>query len=287
MASLKSSPRSDVHPGCSASSDCFTMTSRVQWSLTAQLQTPSTSKAERNRAAFSPRPCLGSSATDGIYLRTRSDQSSSTSSDKFQGPAKLSAWLPLCRRRSGHSPFSRGPPVAHDSFQQGLSRLKTHHSEENTGHGTRCGFSTQHQHLRSWTRWCPWLCLSGIHHLWFPRSRHGDQQAHRKAATTMSSLTKRVWTSGKLTELTKIRVYRACALSTILYGNEVWTLQARRALAGTCGTHGRIPKDILYGKLAQGKRPTARPQLRCKDVCKRDLKAMDIDFTTWEAVVSD
>ena len=59
-----------------------------------------------------------------------------------------------------------------------------------------------------------------------------------KAATTMSSLTKRVWTNGKLTEHSKIQVYRACALSTLMYGNEVWTLRARRELAGACGTHG-------------------------------------------------
>ena len=45
-----------------------------------------------------------------------------------------------------------------------------------------------------------------------------------KVATTMSSLTKRVWTNGKLTEHTKIQVYRACALSTLLHDNEVWTL---------------------------------------------------------------
>ena len=50
---------------------------------------------------------------------------------------------------------------------------------------------------------------------------------------------------------------------------------------------GRIPKDLLYGKLAQDKRPTATHQLRYKAFCKRDLKAMDVDLTTWEAVVSD
>ena len=49
-----------------------------------------------------------------------------------------------------------------------------------------------------------------------------------KAATTMSSLTKRVWTNDKLTEHTEIQVYRACALSTLLYGSESWTLRARR-----------------------------------------------------------
>ena len=36
----------------------------------------------------------------------------------------------------------------------------------------------------------------------------------------------------------------------------------------------RIPKDILYGELASGKRSVGRPRLRYKDVCKRDLKAL-------------
>ena len=49
--------------------------------------------------------------------------------------------------------------------------------------------------------------------------------------------------------------------------------------------HGRRtdPKDLLYGELVQGKRPTSRPQLRFKDVCKRDLKALNIDQNNWEA----
>ena len=40
---------------------------------------------------------------------------------------------------------------------------------------------------------------------------------------------------------------------------------------------GSIQKDILYGKLATGKGTTGRPQLRYKDVCKGDMKTLDIN----------
>ena len=40
---------------------------------------------------------------------------------------------------------------------------------------------------------------------------------------------------------------------------------------------GRIPKDILCGELATGSRPAERPVLRCKDVCKRDMKTGNIN----------
>ena len=40
---------------------------------------------------------------------------------------------------------------------------------------------------------------------------------------------------------------------------------------------GRIPKDILYGELASGRRSKGRPQLSYKDVCKRDMKALNIN----------
>ena len=153
-----------------------------------------------------------------------------------------------------------------------------------------------------------------------------------KSATTMSRLTKRVWNNSKLTEHTKIQVYRACVVSTLLYGSETWPLRARqehklnafhmRCLrrildiswqdkvpnttvmkrAGIPSMYtilkqrrmrwlghvvrmeeGRIPKDLLYGELVQGARPTGRPQLRYKDVCKRDLSAMGIVLNNWEA----
>ena len=50
---------------------------------------------------------------------------------------------------------------------------------------------------------------------------------------------------------------------------------------------GRIPKDIIYGELAFGRRTTGRPRLRYKDVCARDMKAVDIDTMSWEALAAD
>ena len=50
---------------------------------------------------------------------------------------------------------------------------------------------------------------------------------------------------------------------------------------------GRIPKDLSYGVLATGKRPTGRPQLRFKDVCKRDLQALGINTDSWEVTATD
>ena len=50
---------------------------------------------------------------------------------------------------------------------------------------------------------------------------------------------------------------------------------------------GRIPKDILYGELALGRRTTGRPHLRYKDVCITDMKAVDIDTMSWEGLAAD
>ena len=47
-----------------------------------------------------------------------------------------------------------------------------------------------------------------------------------KAATTISSLTKRVWSNKKLTQSTKIQVYRAYVLIMLLYGSESLTTSA-------------------------------------------------------------
>ena len=45
-----------------------------------------------------------------------------------------------------------------------------------------------------------------------------------KASTAMARLTKRVWDNSMLTLGTKMKVYQACVLSTLLYRSEAWTL---------------------------------------------------------------
>ena len=50
---------------------------------------------------------------------------------------------------------------------------------------------------------------------------------------------------------------------------------------------GRIPRDLLYGELQEGGRKVGRPQLRFKDVIKRDFKRTGIDLNTWEGVAED
>ena len=50
----------------------------------------------------------------------------------------------------------------------------------------------------------------------------------RNAATTLAHPTSRVWTNPKLTMKTKMAVYNACILSTLLYGSKTWTTYAHQ-----------------------------------------------------------
>ena len=49
-----------------------------------------------------------------------------------------------------------------------------------------------------------------------------------KATTTLSRLTKCLWSNNKLTEHTKVNVYKACVISTMLYGSESLTMRAHQ-----------------------------------------------------------
>ena len=46
----------------------------------------------------------------------------------------------------------------------------------------------------------------------------------------LSRLTKRVWSNNKLSDHTKVNVYKACVISTLLYGSESWTMRAHQEI---------------------------------------------------------
>ena len=79
-----------------------------------------------------------------------------------------------------------------------------------------------------------------------------------KASAAMSKLSKRVWENGKLSLATKLSVYRACILSTLLYGSESWTtymsqehrlntfhLRCLRRILGTTWEERKSNQEIL------------------------------------------
>ena len=49
----------------------------------------------------------------------------------------------------------------------------------------------------------------------------------------------------------------------------------------------RLPKSILYGELETGNRGRGRPKLRFRDVCKQDMKDLNIDEDKWEGIAAD
>ena len=49
----------------------------------------------------------------------------------------------------------------------------------------------------------------------------------------------------------------------------------------------RIPKLVLYGEMAEGRRRQGGQKLRYKDVAKRHMKAMDLDPKNWEELAAD
>ena len=157
-----------------------------------------------------------------------------------------------------------------------------------------------------------------------------------KASTTFGRLTKRVWKNKKLTLRTKILIYQACVLSTLLYGAETWTIYARQekklqgfhmrslrrimnikwqekitnteilkkakipSLLATLikrrlrwlghirrMTNNRIPKQVLFGELSDGKRARGRPKLRFKDLCKASMTDFKIKPDLWVEMASD
>ena len=157
-----------------------------------------------------------------------------------------------------------------------------------------------------------------------------------KASSAFGRLRKTVWERRGIRQSTKVQVYKAVVLSTLLYGCETWTIYRRhekqlqqfhlrclrsilnirwqdripdtevleraelpsvittmrKAQARWAGhvsrmEDSRIPKQLFYGELRQGKRKIGRQRKRYKDTLKVYLKDFNIDVDTWEGAASD
>ncbi len=49
----------------------------------------------------------------------------------------------------------------------------------------------------------------------------------------------------------------------------------------------RLPRQLLYSQLAEGKRNERRPRRRFKDVAKRNMKHREIDLKSWQTMAND
>ena len=73
------------------------------------------------------------------------------------------------------------------------------------------------------------LCFLAFRYHYYIQYPHLNKEIDRRigrASGTFAKLRKRVWENQKLTITTKISVYRACVLSTLLYGSETWASYA-------------------------------------------------------------
>ena len=50
---------------------------------------------------------------------------------------------------------------------------------------------------------------------------------------------------------------------------------------------GRLPKELFYSELTRGKRPLHKPRKRFKDVLKSNLKELEIDVDSGEALTKN
>ena len=69
-----------------------------------------------------------------------------------------------------------------------------------------------------------------------------------------------------------------------------WVWSERQIDLGVVGVtvpDQRIPKQLLYGELASGKRSVGGQRKRFKDSLKTSLKAMNIDWESWESHALD
>ena len=157
-----------------------------------------------------------------------------------------------------------------------------------------------------------------------------------KASSAFGRLRKRVWDVAGIRTDTKLKVYNAVVLPTLLYGAETWTvyqwharklnhfhlaclrkilrikwqdkvpdtevLNRAKELSIFCHLKkiqlrwaghvvrmpdSRLPKQIFFSELSNGRRNVGAPKRRYKDTLKQSLKAFAIDVSEWEKLSLD
>ena len=157
-----------------------------------------------------------------------------------------------------------------------------------------------------------------------------------KASAAFGRLSQQVWNRRGIRLETKLKVYRAAVMTTLLYGSESWTVYSRHArklnhFHTTClrriigikwqdrvpdtevlekaglpsittilmqtqlrwAGHvtrmpdHRLPKQLFFGELTEGKRNAGGPKKRYKDSLKSSLKAFGLNTTSWEKTAED
>lgn len=157
-----------------------------------------------------------------------------------------------------------------------------------------------------------------------------------KASAAFGRLRDSVWERTGIKQETKLKVYRAVVLPTLLYGCEAWTVYQRHAkklnhihlsclrkllrikwqdkipdtevlskanipsiytmLAKeqlrwtghvTRMPYVRLPKQVFFGELKNGKRAQGAPKKRYKDTLKASLKSFGLDLKSWESLAQD
>ena len=115
-----------------------------------------------------------------------------------------------------------------------------------------------------------------------------------KASSAFGRLYERVWNNKNLKIQTKISVYRAVLLTTLLYGSEAWVTYRshvrllerfhQRCLRTPMGSgqvsrleDHRLPKMVLYGELSTGHRDKGAPKKCHKDCLRMCLNVCHID----------
>ena len=157
-----------------------------------------------------------------------------------------------------------------------------------------------------------------------------------KASASFGRLRENVWERRGIRRSTKLKVYHAVILTTLLYASETWTVYSRHARrlnhfhlsclrrilqikwqdkipdtkvleiaklpsihtlliknqarwAGHVArmTNERLPKQLFYGELSQGKRAVGGQKKRFRDSLKKNLIGLNIYPETWESAAQD